>query len=158
MCVEFVQSADGKWYAVNHDLAVADASEQLYVIMSAVNTGRRPVVWEGWGGNYHKPVNGKTSFAIIPRNLPRKLEEGESHSELTNLEDDLQPASKNVKRLFLWDATGKKWKLSWWKFESTQERGACCYRRGIILEKKRFGTRNVSFNRLCGLIPTVERG
>jgi hypothetical protein len=116
-----VQSTDGKWYAVNHDLPVADASEQLFVIMSAVNTGRRPVVWEGWGGNYHNPVNGKTAFAIIPQNLPRRLEEGETHSELTKLEDDLRPAAKNVKRLFLWDTTGKRWKLSWWKLRALRK-------------------------------------
>jgi hypothetical protein len=116
-----VQSTDGKWYAVNHDLPVADASEQLFVIMSAVNTGRRPVVWEGWGGKYRKPVNGKTSFAIIPQNLPRRLEEGESHSELTKLEDDLRPAAENVKRIFMWDTTGKRWKLSWWKLRSLRK-------------------------------------
>ena len=116
-----VQSADGKWYAVNHDLPVVGASEQLFVIISAVNVGRRPVVWEGWGGNYHKPVNGKTSFAIIPWNLPKKLDEGEFHSERTDLGDDLRPASENVKRLFIWDTTGKKWKISWWKMRALRK-------------------------------------
>jgi len=116
-----VQSEDGKWYAVNHDLNVADASQQLFVIMSAVNVGRRPVVWEGWGGNYKEPFKGKSNFAIIPRNLPRMLHEGETHSELTMLEDDLRPAADNVKRLFLWDTTGKKWKLSWRKMRALRK-------------------------------------
>jgi hypothetical protein len=116
-----VQSGDGKWYAVNHNLPVQGASEQLFVIMSAVNIGRRPIVWEGWGGKYHKPVNGKTSFAIIPQHLPKKLEEGESHSEMTSLGADLLPACKNVKRLFLWDTTGKNWKLSWWKLRALRK-------------------------------------
>jgi hypothetical protein len=44
-----VQSGDGKWYAVNHDLPVEGASEKLFVIMSSVNIGRRPIVSGGLG-------------------------------------------------------------------------------------------------------------
>jgi hypothetical protein len=40
------------------------------------------------------------------------LQEGESHSEMTALDADLKPASENVKRLFLWDASGRHWALS----------------------------------------------
>jgi hypothetical protein len=40
------------------------------------------------------------------------LQEGESHSEMTLLEDNLKPASDNVKKLYVWDPAGKEWSLS----------------------------------------------
>jgi hypothetical protein len=104
-----VQSTDGKWYAVKPDLPVAGASEQLFIVVNVTNAGRRPVQWTGWGGKYHKPVGGKDSFSIIPVALPKMLKEGDSHSEYT---DQLNPAGENVKRLFIWDASGKNWYLS----------------------------------------------
>ena len=52
------------------------------------------------------------SFFIVGRDLPKMLQEGESHSEMTALQPDLCPASENVKSLFMWDASGKYWKLS----------------------------------------------
>jgi hypothetical protein len=107
------RGADGKYFAIAPDLPVENASEQLFVIMTAVNVGRRPVQWQGWGGTYRKPVNGKTGFTIIGRDLPKMLDEGESHAEFTALETDLRPANDNIKRLCLWDPSGRKWKLSW---------------------------------------------
>jgi hypothetical protein len=104
-----MQTGDGKWYAVKPDLGVAGASAQLYVVVDVTNVGRRPVQWTGWGGKYHKPVNGKGSFTIIPFALPKMLNEGETHSEYT---DALNPAGENVKRLFIWDAAGNHWNLS----------------------------------------------
>jgi hypothetical protein len=106
------RGADGKFFAVKPDLPVEDASEQLYVVMSVANVGRRPVLWQGWGGKYHKPVSGKKLFFIIGQDLPKMLHEGEYHSEFTALEPDLGPANENVKSLFMWDASGKEWKLS----------------------------------------------
>lgn len=103
-----VQSADGKWYAVKPDLEVAGASAKLFVVLDVANIGRRPVQWIGWGGKYHKSVNGKGSFAIIPVALPKMLNEGETHSEYT---DALNPAGENVKRIFIWDGAGKHWSL-----------------------------------------------
>jgi hypothetical protein len=113
-----VQSTDGKWYAVKPDLGVAGASEQLYVVVNVTNAGRRPVQWIGWGGKYHKPENGKGSFTIIPVALPRLLNEGDTHSEYTDL---LDPAGENVKRLFIWDASGKNWNLSRWALRKLKE-------------------------------------
>jgi len=105
-----IQSADGRWYSVAPDLQVAGASAQLYVVVNVTNVGRRPIQWVGWGGRYRTPVNRKDSFAIIPIALPKMLGEGDSHSEFT---ENLNPADENVKRLFIWDASGKDWHLSW---------------------------------------------
>jgi hypothetical protein len=104
-----VQSANGQWYAVKPDLAVVGASAQLFIVMDVTNVGRRPVHWIGWGGKYHTPVDGKDGFSVIPHALPKKLGEGDWHSEYT---DELKPAEENVKQLFIWDASGKHWNLS----------------------------------------------
>lgn len=102
--------ADGKSFALKPSLQFEGASEQLFVIMSVVNVGRRPVLWQGWGGKYFKPVDGKDSFFVIGRDLPKMLQEGHTHSEFTEL--DFRPTVANVKSLFMWDASGKHWKLS----------------------------------------------
>lgn len=92
-------------------MPLAGVTEQLYVVMDVVNVGRRPVMWQGWGGKYHKPEDGKTGFTIVPHHLPRMLNEGETHNEFTELQEDLSPANENVKTLFMWDPSGKHWKL-----------------------------------------------
>jgi hypothetical protein len=112
-----VQSADGKWYQVKPDLGVAGASAQLFVVVNVTNVGRRPVQWTGWGGKYHKAANGKV-FSIIPVALPRMLNEGDTHSEYT---DQLDVTGENVKRVFIWDASGKNWYLSWRKLRKLKE-------------------------------------
>jgi hypothetical protein len=113
-----VQIAGGQWYAVKPDLGVAGASAQLFVVVNVTNVGRRPVQWIGWGGNYRKRVNGKNSFSMIPVALPKMLNEGDTHSEFTNL---LDPAGENVKRVFIWDASGKNWYLSRRKLRKLKE-------------------------------------
>jgi hypothetical protein len=105
------RSTDGKYYAVAPKVNV-EASEKLFVVMKVVNVGRRPVLWQGWGGKYHKPDSEGTAFFIVGQHLPKMLHEGESHSELTELEADLRPASENVKRLHMWDPSGREWALS----------------------------------------------
>jgi hypothetical protein len=105
------RSGDGKHYAVSPTLKV-QASEKLFVVMTVVNVGRRPVLWQGWGGKYRKPEADGSSFFIVGQNLPKMLQEGESHCELTELDRDYKPASENVKTLFVWDAAGKHWALS----------------------------------------------
>jgi len=104
--------ADGRLFSIKPDIQIEGASEQLYVVMSVVNVGRRPVLWQGWGGKYRKSEDGKTGFTIIGRDLPKMLQEGETHSELTLLEADLRPAHENTKSLFMWDPAGNHWKLS----------------------------------------------
>jgi hypothetical protein len=103
-------SPDGKWYQVKPDLPVQGASEKLYVVVNVTNAGRRPVKWTGWGGEYKTPHNGRTGFWIQPTHIPLMLPEGESSSEFT---DDLEAAGEDVKKLFIFDATGKNWHLSW---------------------------------------------
>lgn len=102
---------DGKYFAVAPNLPV-EASENLFVVMSVVNVGRRPVMWEGWGGKYHNREPEGTSFIIVGQNLPKMLHEGESHNEMTLLEDNLKPASDNVKKIYMWDPAGREWALS----------------------------------------------
>jgi hypothetical protein len=113
-----VQIPGGKWYAVAPDLGVAGASAQLFVVVNVTNDGRRPVQWMGWGGKYRKPVNGKGSFTVIPGALPMMLNEGDTHSEHT---DHLDPAGENVKRVFIWDASGKNWYLPRRKLRKLRE-------------------------------------
>jgi len=104
-------STDGKYYAVAPHLKV-EASEKLFVVMNVVNVGRRPVMWVGWGGKYHRREAEGSAFFIVGQNLPKMLQEGESHSELTELEANLKPASENVRRLYVWDPSGREWALS----------------------------------------------
>jgi hypothetical protein len=105
------RSADGRYYAVAPNLNV-EAAEKLFVVMTVVNVGRRPVMWRSWGGKYHKRRAAGSGFTIIPQDLPKMLREGEVHHELTELEADLRPASENVKKLCMWDVSGRSWALS----------------------------------------------
>ena len=104
-----VQTSDGRWYAVDPALPIVGASEKVFVVMNVTNVGRRPVQWQGWGGKYHKRVNGHDSFVIIPTQLPKMLGEGETHSDLT---EEFMQKAENVRELFAWDATGKHWHVS----------------------------------------------
>jgi hypothetical protein len=105
------RSTDGRYYAVAPGVNVV-ASQSLFVVMTVVNVGRRPVMWQGWGGKYHKREDSGSGFTIIGRDLPKMLQEGESHAELTPLEADLMSASENVKTLYIWDVSGRRWALS----------------------------------------------
>jgi len=99
---------DGKPYSVKHDLPVEGASAQPYVVITAISTGRRPVMLKGWGGHWHKPVNGKRTFVVVGRDLPKMLKEGEFHSEYTN---ELVSSIDNLKNLCVWDASGEEWRV-----------------------------------------------
>lgn len=102
---------DGKYFALAPNLPI-QGSEKLFVVMNVVNVGRRPVMWKGWGGRYRKPDADGPAFFIVGQDLPKMLQEGESHSEMTELQDDLKPASNNVARLYVWDPAGNEWALS----------------------------------------------
>jgi len=104
-----VGSPDGKWYQVAPDVPVEGASGQLFVVVNVTNIGRRPVKWTGWGGKYHKPQNGKAGFWIQPTHIPTMLAEGNSSSELT---PELVASIGNVKKIFIFDATGRNWNVS----------------------------------------------
>jgi hypothetical protein len=98
----------GQLYAADPDLPVHGATEQLFVFLDVTNVGRRPARWDGWGGKHSKKVNGQESFVVIPVSLPKMLNEGESHTEMT---PELHDGIDNVRRISIWDASGKKWHL-----------------------------------------------
>lgn len=104
------RDGDGAYFSIDPGLDIAGASEQLFVVISVVNVGRRPMRWKGVGGYYRHPVNGKGGFVINARFLPKTLEEQEAHDEFTDL--DSQFTSGNVKRLSIWDVAGRKWNVS----------------------------------------------
>jgi hypothetical protein len=105
-----VRGPDGKVYQVTPNMPIEGATAQLFLVADVTNIGRRPVKWMGWGGKWRTPRNGRDTFLILPTNLPIMLAEGDSCSELT---DELDGAAcADVKRLFVYDSTGKNWYLS----------------------------------------------
>jgi hypothetical protein len=78
---------NGMGFAVAPNMAVEGASQELYLVVRVVNVGRRPMLWEGWGGKYLIPQNGKSGFFIVGESLPKMLNEHESHAERTTLAD-----------------------------------------------------------------------
>lgn len=101
---------DGKFFSIEPGLNIAGASEALFVVISVVNVGRRRMRWKGAGGHYKHPVNGKSSFVLSARFLPKSLEEQEAHDEFTELTEEF--INGNVKHLFIWDVAGRKWSVS----------------------------------------------
>jgi hypothetical protein len=88
-------------------------SAQIYLVMTVTNTGRRPVRWDSWGGDHREPMDdGGDHFAVLPRELPKMLYEGNSHSEWGEVDHNLAARISNWKRVVAIDATGKKWNLS----------------------------------------------
>lgn len=102
---------EGTLLAVAPDVKVK-ATEELFVVMNVVNVGRRPAMWQGWGGKYHRPEVEANAFFIPGKNLPKMLGEGESHSEFAKLKANLWPPGDNVRRLYIWDPAGREWALS----------------------------------------------
>ncbi len=98
----------GRLYAVNPDLPV-EASEKTFVVISALNVGRRPVKVSAWGGGYKKPKNGKKHFFVVPIGLPKILDEWEGIDEFT---EELHGHIDNIKYLAVRDASGGQWKAS----------------------------------------------
>jgi hypothetical protein len=54
----------------------------LFIVVSVINIGRRRMRWKGLGGTYRTPVNGRKTFIVNARNLPKILEEQEALDEL----------------------------------------------------------------------------
>jgi len=104
----FAKGADGRDFAVKHDLPIQGATNEIFLVVSMTNIGRRPVMIKSWGGKWRVPVKGKRGFTVVNRNLPKMLTEGQYHLEYTN---DLTAVGENVKTLYVWDSSGKEWKL-----------------------------------------------
>ena len=100
---------DGRQFAVAPHLPIEDASAAVHVVVKMTNAGRRPVLLQGWGGEFKTPENGKDKFAVISQGLPRMLKGHESHQEFT---PDLSVVGSNIKTLFAWDSSGKNWNVS----------------------------------------------
>ena len=101
--------ADGRQVAVAPHLTTENASADVHVVVKMTNAGRRPVLLQGWGGEWKIPENGKDKFVVISQGLPRMLKGHESHQEFT---PDLSVVSPNIKALYAWDSSGKNWHVS----------------------------------------------
>lgn len=99
-------STDGKMYAVSPTFPV-ESTAKTFIVITALNVGQRPVKINGWGGRYLKPVNGKSSFIIVPQGMPKMLNEWEAIDEFT---DELHDSINNVKYFCVRDASGREWK------------------------------------------------
>jgi hypothetical protein len=75
--------------------------------LTITNTGRRRVRIEGWAGIRGR---GMPKAFHLSRGLPKILDEGESHEELTD--EPLKILAEDVKRIVAWDSAGREWKLS----------------------------------------------
>jgi hypothetical protein len=99
-------STDGKTYAVATTLPVS-ASSKTFVVITALNLGRRPVKINGWGGKYITPKE-REGFVVVPVGMPKILTEWESIDEMT---DELHDSIGNIKYLYVYDASGREWKV-----------------------------------------------
>ena len=88
---------------------VPDHTDKDYLVVTITNVGRRPVLVKGWGGMKKRHVKGKRGILIVPRGLPRMLEEGEYHLEFT---EDLSMLSSDIQKIYVWDSAGREWKVS----------------------------------------------
>jgi hypothetical protein len=100
---------DGRQIAFAFHLPTGNASADVHVVVKMTNVGRRPMLLQGWGGEWKIPENGKDKFVVISQGLPRMLKGHESHQEFT---PDLSIISPNIKALFVWDSDGKNWYVS----------------------------------------------
>jgi hypothetical protein len=91
-------------------LNIRGLGNELFVVVSVMNFGRRPMNWKGWGGTYRSPVNGHTSFVVSARALPKILSEQEEHSEFTPVEKEI--GTGNLEGIQIWDGAGRKWHVS----------------------------------------------
>jgi len=107
--MRLMTGTDGRQFAVAPDVPVKDASAGVHVVFKMTNVGRRPVLLQGWGGEWKVPENGKDKFVVISQGLPRMLKGHETHQEFT---PDLSVVGQNIKTLFVWDAAGNNWHIS----------------------------------------------
>ena len=87
-----------------------DHTDKEYLVVTITNIGRRPLLVKGWGWEEKKKEKGKRKGGVfIPHGLPRMLREGEYHIELT---EDLSVLSSDLKKIYVWDSTGKNCNVS----------------------------------------------
>ncbi len=103
--------SQGKAFAFSQglakDLNVSQAAPNF--ILTVTNTGRRPVLVLNRAIKSDKKKSGHDHFVYMPRSLPKMLKEGEFATEYT---EDLSILDERTKQVFVWDTTGKKWRMS----------------------------------------------
>jgi hypothetical protein len=100
---------DGQGYASEPSINFRGLSDELFVVVTVTNIGRRPINWKSWGGTYRTPVNGHSTFVVSARELPKMLDEQQEHVEFTGLDRHL--GTGNLKGIQVWDGTGRKWEV-----------------------------------------------
>jgi hypothetical protein len=101
----------------------AVTSGKMIVKVEVTNIGRRPVCIDGFGGKYRRSQqqtpSKKSGFVIVPRALPKMLNEGQSHTEIAD--EPLKVLGDDVRAIMAWDSTGKNWYLSRKQLRSLRE-------------------------------------
>jgi len=65
---------DGRQFAVAPHLPIEDAGADVHVVVEMTNTGRSPVLLQGWGGEWKIPENGRDKFVVISQGFPTDAE------------------------------------------------------------------------------------
>lgn len=76
------------------------------LIVTVANTGRRPITLTHWRGLLKK--GNPREFTSSLWEAPGKLEESQEHTDYTH---DLSVLTDNLAALYVFDTTGKKWKV-----------------------------------------------
>ena len=85
-----------------------DHTDRNYLVITITNVGKRPVMVKGVAAKKGRSVKGPRGVWLVPRGLPTMLAQGEYHTEYTH---EFGFLSSEVKEIYAWDSTGKKWKL-----------------------------------------------
>jgi hypothetical protein len=104
------REGDGALFVADPSLNIQGAGDQLFIVVSVINIGRRRMRWKGLGGTYRTPVNGRKTFVVSARNLPKILEEQEALDEIAELNQDI--VDGNLKGMHIWDGSGRIWRVS----------------------------------------------
>lgn len=86
-----------------------------HMLISAVNTGRRPIVLSNVGGEYKNDgTSSGKQFSIVAAGLPKMLQPYEVFTSTGRARPDFikQVQMNNVEKLWVQDSKGGKWELS----------------------------------------------
>jgi hypothetical protein len=86
----------------------APSNSKIFLVINALNLGRRPLKITHWGGKFVKTHVGKNAFTVYPEQLPKILSEGESVDEMT---DEMLDSIDDIKSAYVLDASDKAWKV-----------------------------------------------
>ena len=103
------REGDGAPFVAAPHLNIQGAGDQLFIVVSVINIGRRRMRWKGLGGTYRTPVNGRQTFIVSARNLPKIREEQEALDEIAELNQEI--VDGNLKGIYIWDGSGRIWRV-----------------------------------------------